>query len=307
MSSFRKEVVSRRHHVPVLAAAVLGWTALMAALYWPVDPVYLAKHEGQVYSQFGEDGVLEKIFELVPPGPRFAVEFGSGDGVSLSNSRNLILNHGFGALLIEGDEDLAAYGAEAYANFPRVESLHAWVYPGNVEILFEEHGVPTDLDLLSIDIDSNDYYVWRAITEFRPKVVLIEYNPGFPPPSKRVVEFSPFNYWDGSDYYGASIQSLYELGKKKGYELVHVESHGANLFFVAAEYYPRFGLADNSPSLLYRLPTYGVQGAGRAPNGLGWPAWDIYTEPGEDGSLVKPHAGDLHWDAFDVPKKWTER
>ena len=90
---------------------------------------------------------------------------------------------------------------------------------GNIEILFEEAGVPKDLDLLvsDSDIDSNDYYVWRAIHDFRPKVVM---NAFFPPPQLMVIDYHPMNYWDGTYYIGASIQSLYELGKKKGYELI---------------------------------------------------------------------------------------
>jgi hypothetical protein len=64
--------------------------------------------------------------------------------------------------------------------------LKEWVYPGNVEILFEEAGVPGDLDLLVIDIDSNDYYIWKVIHNFRSKVVMIEINPYFPPPQPRM-------------------------------------------------------------------------------------------------------------------------
>ena len=101
-----------------------------------------------------------------------------------------------------------------------------------------------------IDIDSNDYYVWRAIHDYRPKVVIIEANFFFPPPQLMVIDFHPMNYWDGSHYLGASPQSLYNLAKKKGYELVHHMTWGPNLFFVDARYYDRFGIEDNSPEAL---------------------------------------------------------
>jgi hypothetical protein len=207
--------------------------------------------EHSVFSQFGEDGVIEKIFEIIEPTEKYAVEFGAGDGARHSNVRHLFLNKKWGGLLIEGDPKLAGAMKRKYKDNDAVTALEAWVYPGNIEIMFEENGVPRDLDFLVIDIDSNDYYVWRAIQNFRPKVVQIEANPAFPPPEKMVVEFDPNNYWDGSDYYGASAQSLYELGKQKGYELVYHSSRGNNLFFVREEYYDRFGIEDNSPTKIY--------------------------------------------------------
>jgi hypothetical protein len=182
--------------------------------------------------------------------------------------------------------------------------VEAWVFPGNVETLFEQHGVPTDVDLVSIDIDSNDYYVWRVMHDYRPKVVLIEYNAGFPPPKKAVVAFHPLNYWDGSDYHGASIQSLYELGKKKGYELVYATSWGTNLFFVDKKYFARFGITDNSPAKLYRMPHGGVPGLGRAPNRGGHPSTDYELE--SDGKKTKPFAGDLIWKEIRIPKRFVE-
>ncbi len=215
--------------------------------------ILLTDYERTIYSQAGEDGILAKIFEVIHPTARFAIEFGAGDGVLFSNVRRLILHEGWGGLLIEGDAELAEALARNYRGFPGVRTAQAWVFPGNVELLFEEHGVPGDLDLLIIDIDSNDYYVWRAIREYRPKVVQIEYNGIFLPPQKVVVGFHPMLWWDGGSlHFGASIQSLYELGKRKGYELVAANEVGSNLFFVDAQYYERFGIKDNSPERLFR-------------------------------------------------------
>ena len=171
-----------------------------------------------------------------------------------SNSYRLIEEEGWRSLQIEGSPKRAAKMRKNLAKFPGVTALEAWVWPGNIELLFEENGVPRDLDLLVIDIDSNDYYVWRAIHEFRPKAVMIEVNPGFPPPEKMVIDYHPMNYWDLTGYFGASLQSLYELGKKKGYELVYHMSHGGNALFVDAQYFPLFGIRDNSPKALFNEP-----------------------------------------------------
>ena len=232
-----------------------------ARLYGVIEPLgspptpggnaQMEQHERTVFSQHGEDGVIERIFELIPPTTTYAVEFGGGDGVTLSNVRNLIVNQGWSALMIDGDPGLVERCAEIYADVPAAKCRYAWVYPGNVELLFEEQGVPKDLDLLVIDIDSNDWYVWRAIHDFRPKVVQVEYNGLVAPPQRMVVDFHPMNYLDGP-YFGASIQSFYELGKKKGYELVYANRFGVNLWFVQEEYFARFQIADNSPAALYR-------------------------------------------------------
>jgi hypothetical protein len=293
-----------------IALLVALLATLVAVLIYQItrppvyDPVDLFKFEDKVFSQGGEDGVLDKIFEVIPPTRRFVVEFGCSDGVTYSNSRNLIVNHGWSGLLMDGDHAAIEKARKAYANYPSVNVAEEWIYPGNVETLFDKYGVPKDLDLLVIDIDSNDYYVWKVIHEYRPKVVLMEYNPGFPPPQKAVVQFHPLNYWDNSDYYGASLQSLYELNKHKGYEMVYGTFGGLNAFFVDATYYPRFGLRDNSPARFYRPPLYGVDRGGRAPNGRGHPPWDTWEEM-RDGQLVKPYAGDLTWKEIRIPKRFV--
>jgi len=234
-----------------LSIPLLGQTAT-AEETRPHSTVDLLAAQRSVFSQYGEDGVIEKIFEIIEPGPKFCVEFGAYDGITNSNMRNLVIDHVWISFQIEGDPNLAAKLARSYAAYPAVKTLQAWVWPGNIEILFEENDVPKDLDLLVIDIDSNDYYVWRAIHEFRPKVVMIEMNAFFPPPELMVVDYHPMNYWDHTYYHGASLQSLYNLAKRKGYELIYVMAGGPNVFFVDAKYYDRFGIKDNSPSKLYR-------------------------------------------------------
>ncbi len=272
----------RRHRsgslIGVLASLLLSLQAGAVRAADPAPgPVDLRAAERKVFSQFGEDGVLEKIFEIIEPTERYCVEFGAHNGVTNSNVRNLIVNHGWSSFQIEGDEKKAAKLAKNYADYPKVKTMQAWVWPGNVEILFEEAGVPHDLDLLVIDIDSNDYYVWRAIHDFRPKVVIIEANWFYPPPELMVIDYHPMNYWDGSQYMGASPQSLYKLAKKKGYELVYHMSWGPNLFFVDAKYYDRFGIEDNSPATLMS-PTVRkiVEDQGGAKPKLGKPylVWD---------------------------------
>jgi len=243
--------------VSIVCAACL-WTACQSAGTPNGDSpsrIDLGSHARSVFSQFGEDGVIEKIFEIIEPTERYVIAFGAHDGITNSNARNLVLNHGWGGLLIEGNPHRAKKLHAAYAEYPGVTTLESWVFPGNIELLFEDAGAPLEPDLLVIDIDSNDYYVWRAIRDYRPKVVMIETHPQFPPPQLMVIDFHPMNYWDGDAYVGASIQSLYELGKKKGYELIHcMAGLSPNAFFVDAQYYERFGIEDNAPEAIWPAP-----------------------------------------------------
>ncbi len=283
-----------RHRIllAVLAVAVIPIRSAVAGSDTP-KPVDLEAAEHKLFSQFGEDGVVQRIFEIIEPGPKFAVEFGAYDGVTNSNMRNLVVNHGWKSFQIEGKAKRARELAKNYADHPGTKTLEAWVWPGNIEILFERGGVPRDLDLLVIDIDSNDYYVWRAIRDFRPKVVMIETNLAFPPPELMVIDYHPMNYWDQTYYVGASIQSLVNLAKKKGYELLYQMSRGPNTFFVAKEYFPLFGIEDNSPEAIYRpLSAEALERPstkwGR--NGVPWPK----------GKAV------LKWQNLVIPKKFRD-
>ncbi|MEE2664434.1 MAG: hypothetical protein VX681_09995 [Myxococcota bacterium] len=198
------------------AIAIAGAVALLALPRDPDAPVDLRAAEKKVFSQFGEDGVIEKIFEVIAPTHGYAIEFGAYDGIHNSNTRNLIVNKGWGGLLIEGNPARAAALIENHKGYPGVTALHAWVYPGNIEVIFDEAGAPPDPDLL-------------------------------------VIDFHPMNYWDHDRYTGASLQSLYKLAKRKGYELVYSMSFGPDAFFVDKKYYDRFGIEDNSPAKLFQM------------------------------------------------------
>ena len=181
----------------------------------------LASHERSVYSQYGEDGVIERIFECIGATNRSFVEFGAGDGLAVSNTAHLRLNRGWTGLLMDGN--------------PRGEGdliVRARIDAENVEALFERHGVPRVFDLLSIDIDGNDYWVWNAIRRFTPRVVVIEYNIFFGLDRCRTMAYQPDHVWDESTYHGASLAALHKLGRSKGYSLIWTESYSPNAFFV---------------------------------------------------------------------------
>jgi hypothetical protein len=260
----------------------------------------LKDSERRVFGQNFEDGVIEKMFEVIEPTNKILVDFGANDGVYASNSRNLFLAHGWGGLLLEADDACFKKCSALYAGNDKVSVIQALLTPDNIEHLLASNSVPKDFDFLSVDIDSYELYIWEAILRsFRPKVVCIEYNGSFAPPISVAVPYNRESSYmrDGdanapyySDFYGASLQALYDFGKKSGYDLVYCESVGVNAFFVDRQFYARFGVENNDPAVLYRPPMYGFPPCrhplrrykgGRAPNGRGWGPSKRWAEMGD--------------------------
>jgi len=200
------------------------------------DPKKLNRYEYEIFSQSGEDGIIEEIFRRVGLTNKTFVEFGVGDG-SQNNTRYL-LTAGWSGTWIEGNKDLVIRIRRQLADKIKQGALrvtHAIVTAEVIESLFERNGVPQECDLLSIDIDRNDYWVWAGIQRYHPRVVVIEYNAHFPPGREWVVEYDPDAIWDGTRNTGASLTALELLGAKKGYKLVGCNLAGVNAFFVREE------------------------------------------------------------------------
>ncbi len=202
---------------------------------------WLLDHAHNVYTQSGEDGILERILETLPDTDRWCVEFGAWDGKYLCNSRNLILNKDYNAVMIEGSESKAKELVETYKEYPRVIPMNAFVgytADNNLDTLLESTDTPLNFDFLSIDVDGNDYHIWKAMDKYRPKVVCIEYNLTIANGVRFVQEASP------TVMHGSSPTSINELAKEKGYSLVCVTD--LNLIFVRDEYFNLFEIQDNS-------------------------------------------------------------
>jgi len=133
---------------------------------------------------------------------------------------------------------------------------HAFINAENIEALFEEMAVPKEFDLLSIDIDGNDYWVWRAIAQYHPRVVAIEYNAMFPAHLKYVVKYDSNKVYAITSYFGASLKSLEILGAKKGYKLVGCNFVGANAFFVRDDLVEDHFLSPFTAEAHYESPKY---------------------------------------------------
>lgn len=140
----------------------------------------------------------------------------------------------------------------------------------NINDLFAKYDVPNEFDLLSIDLDFNDFYVWKALdNSYQPKVIVIEYNATHQANEDKVVHYDANGQWDRTNYFGASLLAMYNLGREKGYSLVYAENSGVNCFFVRDDILANINsqfLNVNDVQALYKKPSYGV-----GPNG-GHPA-----------------------------------
>ena len=218
----------------------------------PGGPSGINRFERRYYSQNGEDGILAEIFRQIG-GTKFFVEFGVEDGLEC-NAANLARRFGWSGLMMEADEHRFAALQHNYRNFPKIRPARATITAENVTRLFEQHGVPREFDLLSVDIDGNDYWVWKALLgEYRPRVCVVECNPNFPPPALWVMTYDPSFRWDDTTYYGASLSSLVALGSGAGYAFVGTDCNVVNAFFVRRDVLPAT-LVEVKPEDVYHFP-----------------------------------------------------
>jgi hypothetical protein len=206
------------------------WQGLLGSPAY-ADPLRLERYGFRTYSQNDEDGVIQEIFRRIGVQNSTFVEFGVEDG--RESNAALLLYKGWRGLWIECDQrqyrKIRGHFA-AQLQTGQLQVRNAFVDRDNISELIAAANLG-ELDLLSIDVDGNDYWIWQALA-IRPRVVVIEFNGKFRPPLKWVMAYNPKHRWDMSDYYGASLQSLADLGREKGYALVGCSLAGVNAFFV---------------------------------------------------------------------------
>jgi hypothetical protein len=213
----------------------------------------LAEAEEKVYSQNGEDGLLRAVFERIGTTNRFFAEFGVESGDEC-NTRLLLEKEGWRGLWMDADPLFVKRAREVFADRP-VRILESFVTVENVLDLFAAGEVPDEPDLLGIDVDGNDYWLWRRIAErYRPRVAIVEFNGRFVPEREWVQPYESTYAWDRTCRAGASLDALHRLGREIGYELVCCDSQGVNALFVRADLLPALLRGQTLPTLLYHPP-----------------------------------------------------
>lgn len=197
-------------------------------------PDCLMNFEQRIYSQNGEDGIIREIFRRIGTTDKFFVEFGVQDGHEC-NTRHLLEDKGWSGVWMEGTPELAERARQVFGRFP-ITILQRFLTTENIIPAFEEAGVPREFDLLSIDVDGNDYWLWDVVgRHYSPRVVVIEYNSTFGSRRPWIMPYNPGYRHDGTAYAGASLEAFHRRGKELGYRLVGCEHIGVNAFFVRGD------------------------------------------------------------------------
>jgi hypothetical protein len=200
------------------------------------DPKRLLRYGFKVYSQNDEDGIIQEIFRRIGTAGGTFVEFGVEAGTECNTAKLLV--EGWRGLWIEANSGSAGKVRHGFAPFldqGRLTLVESLVTAENINDLLRQGGMGGEIDFLGIDIDYNDYWVWKAIAAVAPRVVAIEYNATLRPPLSLTVPYDANGAWDGTNFYGASLEALVRLGAAKGYRLVGCSMAGVNAFFVRAD------------------------------------------------------------------------
>jgi len=241
------------------------------------DPRRLEHYAFKVFSENGEDGTLQEIFRRIGSTNKRFVEF----GVSAGNQCNthFLLYLGWSGLWMEANVDCINFIKRTFSaalDQGVVALRHTLVTTENINDLIASAGMSGEIDLLSVDIDSNDWHVCKAIQVVIPRVIVIEYNGSFPPPVEWIM---PLNHPSpGGMCFGASLSAMEKMLSQKGYSLVGTDIAGVNAFFVRSDLIEGRFAQVGDVGALYNLPRYGL-GAGFPTGHQAHAAWTPSFRP----------------------------
>jgi hypothetical protein len=235
----------------------------------------LTAFEYQLFSQNGEDGVLAEILRRIGTVNAVFVEFGIEQGKE-GNCIALADIAGWSGLFMEANPALFGYLASKYRPNPAVQTVQTMVTPDNILSLLASAGIPSEPDVMSIDVDGADFWIWSALEPVRPRIVIIEYNSAIDQDTA-VTQPLDGSAWQGTDYFGSSLAALELLAARRGYRLVHCDLAGVNAFFVRSE------LCRDLPErsdVIRRGPNYFLSSIGHPADTTGRTYLDV--EPGPE-------------------------
>ena len=198
------------------------------------------KYKKDIHSQNGEDGIIEELLNRLQITEGWVCEFGAWDGIHLSNTFNLVKTTKFNAVFIEGDELKYKDLLNTVKKFPNIVPLKSYVDHNDTENsldnLLKKTDIPNDFDILSIDIDSYDYHIWRSLKNYNPKIVIIEINSSVNTNNNYYIHQPP-------KYNGTGFRPTFNLGLKMGYTFV---LHTGNMFFIRNDLFDKLNISNNN-------------------------------------------------------------
>jgi hypothetical protein len=199
-------------------------------------PLSLVPHGRKMFSQADEDGIIIEIFNRIGTTNKTFIEFGCGDGIE--NNTYALLFQDWNGLWIDGSPKNIGKireGLPGTIASGQLKVTQAFITRDNINELISPHIAEKEIDLLSVDIDGNDYFVWDAITCVQPRALIMEYNAKFAPPVRYCMDYDSGHMWDYTDHGGVSLKFIEEKAAAKGYALIGCSLSGANAFFVRSE------------------------------------------------------------------------
>jgi len=202
------------------------------------------QNEFQVFSQWGEDGIIQMLLRHIEIPNKIFIEFGV-ENYTESNTRFLLINNNWAGLVIDGSPEHINYiKQDAIYWQHNLKAVQAFIDKDNINKLIAENGIKGEIGILSIDIDGNDYWVWQAINVVNPAIVIVEYNSRFGKDKAVTIPYNPSFIRSQAHYSmlyaGASLKALYNLAKSKGYSFVGCNSVGNNAFFIRQDLKPSY-------------------------------------------------------------------
>jgi hypothetical protein len=225
------------------------------------DPRSLIPFGAKVYSQSDEDGIIQEIFRRIGVTNKVFVEFGIGNG--LENNTLALLFDDWQGLWIDASAQAVKKIAKKFAPIiesGRLKMACSFITKTNIDELISSHVQSPEIDLLSVDIDGNDYHVLNAITCVSPRVIVIEYNARFVPPLMFCMDYDAAHSWQKDDCFGASLKFLEVNLREKGYCLVGCNISGVNAFFVRTDLVTNQFLAPFTAETHYEPARYYLSG-----------------------------------------------
>ncbi len=215
--------------------------------------------EFKVFSQFGEDGIIQHIINNINIKKKFFVEFGV-ENYEEANTRFLLENNNWSGLIIDSSKDNIQYiKNKDYYWKNKLIAIFDFINAENINQIIKKNDIVGQIGLLSIDIDGNDYWVWNNIDIIQPDIVIIEYNARLGFEKSLTIPYDKnFKRGFGKNkiFYGASLNALYKLGTEKGYNLVATNLNGNNAFFIKKDLLNNTNIVSKLPKDCFNVNTF---------------------------------------------------
>jgi hypothetical protein len=209
----------------------------------------LAEVEFQVFSQFGDDGIIQWLTQQLPIPNKTFVEFGV-ENYREANTRFLLVSNQWSGLVIDGSQhNVSTIKADQVNTFFDLQALCSFITTANINELISKAGFAREVGILSVDIDGNDYWVLKAIDVIDPVIIICEYNSLFGFEHPYTIEYKS-DFVRGKNtpfqFYGTSLKSAYNVAKEKGYSFIGCNSAGNNAYFIKINFMQHLSIKEKT-------------------------------------------------------------